>query len=129
MALLRITPLGCQRAAIISLIALITLCLLWETILAPLRPGGSWLMLKVLPLLIPLFGVLRGKRYTYQWSSMMILFYFTEGIVRAWSEKPPSSTLALIEIALSVVFYFATVSYAKITGLKPVAPPATPAAP
>ena len=81
-------------------------------------------MLKVLPLLIPLFGVLRGKRYTYQWSSMMILFYFTEGIVRAWSEKPPSSTLALIEIALSVVFYFATVSYAKITGLKPVAPAA-----
>ena len=124
MALLRITPLGCQRAAIISLIALITLCLLWETILAPLRPGGSWLMLKVLPLLIPLFGVLRGKRYTYQWSSMMILFYFTEGIVRAWSEKPPSSTLALIEIALSVVFYFATVYYAKITGLKPVVPPA-----
>ena len=129
MALLRITPLGCQRAAIISLIALITLCLLWETILAPLRPGGSWLMLKVLPLLMPLFGVLRGKRYTYQWSSMMILFYFTEGIVRAWSEKPPSSTLALIEIALSVVFYFATVYYAKFTGLKPVVPPATPAAP
>ena len=76
-------------------------------------------MLKVLPLLAPLFGVLRGKRYTFQWASMMILFYFTEGVVRAWSEKPPSSTLAFIEIALSVVFYFAAVYYAKLTGFKP----------
>jgi uncharacterized membrane protein len=118
---MRITALNCQRAAIASLIALIALCLLWETILAPLRPGGSWLMLKVLPLLIPLFGVLRGKRYTFQWASMMILFYFTEGVVRAWSEKPPSSTLALIEVALSVVFYFAAVYYAKLTGFKPAA--------
>ncbi len=99
---------------------MIALCLLWETILAPLRPGGSWLMLKVLPLLAPLFGVLRGKRYTFQWASMMILFYFTEGVVRAWSEKPPSSTLASIEIVLSVVFYFAAVYYAKLTGFKPM---------
>ncbi len=120
MALPRITARDCQRAAIVSLIALIALCLLWETILAPLRPGGSWLMLKVLPLLAPLFGVLRGKRYTFQWASMMILFYFTEGVVRAWSEKPPSSTLASIEIVLSVVFYFAAVYYAKLTGFKPM---------
>ncbi len=125
----QISALDCQRAAIISLVALIALCMLWETILAPLRPGGSWLMLKVLPLLIPLFGVLRGKRYTFQWASMMILFYFTEGVVRAWSEKPPSSTLASIEIALSVVFYFAAVYYAKFTGLKPAEATKVPAKP
>ena len=86
-------------------------------------------MLKVLPLLAPLFGVLRGKRYTFQWASMMILFYFTEGVVRAWSEKPPSSTLAFIEIALSVVFYFASVYYAKLTGFKPTVTSGKKAAP
>ncbi len=86
-------------------------------------------MLKVLPLLAPLFGVLRGKRYTFQWASMMILFYFTEGVVRAWSEKPPSSTLASIEIVLSVVFYFAAVYYAKLTGFKPTVTSGKKAAP
>ena len=36
-----------------SLLALIALCLAWELVLAPLRPGGSWLALKALPLCIP----------------------------------------------------------------------------
>ena len=73
------------------------------------------LVLKTLPLLIPLFGILRGKRYTYQWSSMFIWLYFTEGVVRAWSEKDLSSTLAMLEVALSLVFFFCVIFYAKLT--------------
>ena len=112
----------CQRVAIVSLIALIALGLAWEIFLAPLRPGGSWLMLKVLPLLLPLFGVLRGKRYTFQWACMLILLYFTEGVVRAWSDQSPSSTLAAVETALSCIFFLAAVCYAKLTALKVTAP-------
>ena len=104
-----------QGISITSLIALIALCLAWETWLAPLRPGGSALILKVLPLLVPLFGILRGKRYTYQWSSMLILFYFTEGVVRAWSDKGLSAQLALAEVVLSVLFFAATLYYSRIT--------------
>ena len=70
-------------AACSSLIMLIFLCLAWELRLAPVHPGGSWLALKCLPLLAPLFGLLNGRRYTYQWAAMLILLYFTEGIVRA----------------------------------------------
>lgn len=105
----------CHGTAIVSLIALIALCVAWETILAPLRPGGSWLMLKVLPLLLPVFGVLRGQRYTFQWASMLILLYFTEGVVRAWSDQRPSSAMASLEILLSSVFFFAAIFYAKLT--------------
>ena len=112
----------CQAVATITLIALIALCLSWEIFLAPLRPGGSWLMLKVLPLLLPLFGVLHGRRYTFQWASMLILLYFTEGVVRAWSDLPPSSTLAAMETALAAGFYFAAIFYAKLTGLKVISP-------
>ncbi|MGZ5859133.1 MAG: DUF2069 domain-containing protein, partial [Burkholderiaceae bacterium] len=66
-----------------SLLALIALCVAWELVLAPLRPGGSWMVLKVLPLLVPLRGVLKRDVYTLQWTSMLILIYFAEGIVRA----------------------------------------------
>ena len=51
----------------VALLALIALCVIWEGWLAPLRPGGSWMMLKALPLLPAVFGGLRGRRYTSQW--------------------------------------------------------------
>ncbi|MFW5432251.1 MAG: DUF2069 domain-containing protein [Methylophilaceae bacterium] len=104
-----------QAGASISLTALILLCLAWETILAPLKPGGSLLMLKTLPLLLPLFGILKGKRYTYQWASMLILLYFTEGVVRAWSDQGLSAKFAMMEIALSVAFFVCTIFYARHT--------------
>jgi uncharacterized membrane protein len=98
-----------------SLAALIVLCVAWELWLAPLRPGGSLAALKALPLSLPLAGIFSGKRYTYQWSSMLILAYFTEGVMRAWSETGVSRSLALAEIALSLVFFAAAVSYARLT--------------
>lgn len=98
-----------------SLIALILICLAWEGWLAPLRPEGSMLILKTVPLLIPLFGILRGKRYTYQWASMFILIYFTEGVVRAWSDVGLSAKLAMVEVFLTVVFFFCAIFYAKLT--------------
>ena len=98
-----------------SLIALIFLCLAWETVLAPLKPGGSLLMLKTLPLLLPLFGILKGKRYTYQWASMFILLYFTEGLVRAWADTGLSAKLALLEVVLTLIFFICAIYYAKLT--------------
>jgi uncharacterized membrane protein len=104
-----------QLGASASLLALILLTLAWETILAPLRPGGSLLMLKAVPLLIPLFGILHGKRYTYKWASMFILLYFTEGVVRAWSDTGLSSRLALLEILFTVLFFICAIFYARLT--------------
>ena len=98
-----------------SLIGLLLLCLAWEMWLVPLRPGGSLLALKALPLSLPIPGILNGKRYTYQWSSMLILAYFAEGVVRAWSERGTSQWLAAAEIALSLVFFAAAVAYARLT--------------
>lgn len=98
-----------------TLITLIFLCLAWELRLAPIQPGGSWLVLKSIPLLAPLFGILNGRRYTYQWASMLILLYFTEGIVRATTESGAGQWLASAEIALSLIFFGATVAYARLT--------------
>ena len=79
-----------------SLIALILLCLAWELRLAPIHPGGSWLALKAVPLLIPLRGILAGRRYTFQWSTMFILIYLCEGVVRAMTDHGPSQWLAVM---------------------------------
>lgn len=104
-----------QLTASASLVALILLCLTWEGWLAPLKPHGSLLILKTVPLLLPLFGILRGKRYTYQWACMFILFYFTEGVVRAWADQGLSSILDMIEVVLTVIFFSASIYYAKFS--------------
>ena len=104
-----------RLAASASLAALIVLCLAWELWLAPLRPGGSLLALKALPLALPLAGVFSGRRYTYQWASMLILAYLAEGVTRAWSEIGMARNLAVGEILLSLVFFAAAVSYARLT--------------
>ena len=98
-------------AAVISLLALIVLSLLWERWLAPIRPGGSWLMLKAVPLLLPLRGLLNGKRYTYQWSSLLILAYLTEGLVRATSDTGTSQWLAMLETALSSLYFISVLMF------------------
>ncbi len=104
-----------QLGASTSLIALILLCVAWESVLAPFKPNGSLLILKALPLLIPLFGILKGHRYTYQWASMFVLLYFTEGVVRAWSDTGASAKLALLEVALTLLFFSCAIYYAKLT--------------
>ncbi len=102
-----------QAGALASLLALIALGLAWEIWLAPLRPGGSWLSLKVLPLLAPLFGLLHGRRYTFQWTSFLALAYVVEGVVRGWSEAGPARTLALLEVMLSVALFACAVLGAR----------------
>ena len=99
--------LGTQWLAVGALSALLMLCLAWELWLAPLRPGGSWLALKALPLALPLAGLLKRRMYTFRWLSLLVWLYFTEGVVRAWSDQAPSRWLALAEIALCLVLFAA----------------------
>jgi uncharacterized membrane protein len=104
-----------NRLTVACLLALVALCVDWELWLAPIRPGGSWLALKALPLLLPLPGLLRGRRYTHQWTTLLILAYLTEGLVRATSDAGPSRLLAAAEIGLSVAVFAAAAVYCRIT--------------
>jgi len=102
------------QGATLALIALIVLCVLQEMWLAPLRPGGSWLVLKIVPLLFSLRGVIKKNNYALQWSSMLILLYFTEGIVRATSDRLPLSTyLSWVEVLLCLIFFYCALSYLR----------------
>jgi uncharacterized membrane protein len=101
--------------AVGSLAGLVVLGLAWEMWLAPLRPGGSWLALKVLPLVVPLAGLLKNRMYTYRWVSLMVWLYFTEGVVRAWSDTLPAGrALAGVEIVLCLLLFAACAWHVRL---------------
>lgn len=105
---------ACHVGAVASLVSLICLGTAWELFLAPLRPGGSWMVLKIIPLLLPLLGIIKRDIYTLQWSSMLILLYFGEGLVRATSDRDPlSAMLGWAEVALAAVFFFCSLFYLR----------------
>jgi uncharacterized membrane protein len=97
--------------AFVALAALTLLCIAWEWRLAPLRPGGSALVLKALPLAAALPGVLRRRLYTLQWASMLVLLYFAEGIVRGMTDPAPGNLLGWVEVALALVFFGCALAY------------------
>jgi uncharacterized membrane protein len=84
------------------------------SLMAPLRPGGTLLALKVLPLCFPLTGLLKNRMYTYRWLSLMIWLYFTEGVVRAWSDAAPSHYFALAEVFLCVALFIACTLHVRL---------------
>lgn len=95
---------GAHAVACGFYICLILLTVAWEGYAAPLRPGGSWLVLKSLPLLIPLRGLLHGRLPSIQWASLLTLPYLTEGLTRAWADSPPAAGWALAEALLCAAF-------------------------
>lgn len=96
-------------------IALFLLCVIWETVGAPLKSGGYWLALKgvlFLPLLPKLW---RGERYSYQVFSLLSLLYVLEGLMRIYSDAAPSKYFAMLEIILSVTIFFLVNKFAVRT--------------
>lgn len=93
--------------------ALVLLGLAWELWLAPLRPGGSLLVLKVVPLVLAIRSMARNRIRTYQLWSMLILIYLCEGIVRGMSDAQPSAALGWIEALLAAGGYLAVLLYVR----------------
>nr|WP_234414090.1 DUF2069 domain-containing protein [Ideonella sp. A 288] len=94
-----------RAVAVGSLLGLIVLGLAWELWLAP--TGRGTLAWKVLPLVLPLSGLLKHRMYTYRWVSLFVWLYFIEGVVRATTEPGIVVLLGSIEVLLCVVLFAA----------------------
>jgi uncharacterized membrane protein len=66
-------------ARILTLASLMSLAgcfFYWYGLLLPSPRLGLWLpVLLTAPLLLPLPGLVRGRAYTYAWTSLLVLFY------------------------------------------------------
>src|SRR3954453_9483027 len=113
-----------RTLTVAATVALIVLGLAWELWLAP--TGRGTLAVKVLPLLVPLPGLVRMRLYTYRWLSLAVLLYAAEGAVRASSERGTSAALAAAELALATILFTAFCLHVRAR-LRAGAPSPTPA--
>jgi len=99
-----------QRAVVALSFALVVLLVLWEMLLAPVRPGGSWLALKALPLGLVLPGLAKGRVRARQWASLLLPFYFGEGLVRGLTEACRHATVAWAAALLALAAFAAVLA-------------------
>ena len=102
----------CQYSCTILLILFIIFLILWESVLAPIRPGGSTLVLKAIPLCFPFLGILKGVRRSFQKLSLILQFYFLEAFVRVF-DAFPVNLFAFIEFLLSLILFILLILFLK----------------
>ena len=103
--------------ALISHQGLLFLLLAWHAWLVPSRyfPVSMVLLLLLTPLLLPLRGLLRGRPYTYAWTTFPALFYFTYNIGLSFG-PPADRPYAVAGVVLSGMLFTFAALYARWEG-------------
>ena len=94
---------GTRAATVVLLAALILLGLAWELWLAP--TGSRALALKVLPLALPVGGVLTLRLASYRALTLLVWLYVAEGAFRAATERGTAMQLAWLELLLCAALF------------------------
>lgn len=109
------TTVIARGTALTGYFGLLCLLPLWYTWLAPSEnmPAYIPLVFLVTPLLFPMIGLLRGKRYTYVWTSYLSLIYFAHGIGEVYT-LPGERWYAVTEILLSIMLFAGALIYVRL---------------
>ena len=104
------------RLALVSHLALLALIASWYLWLAPNTDYslGFVFGLWVLPLLLPLPGLLRARPYTFAWSGFILMLYLAHSLTVLWIGDSP--VLATAELLLTLTALGSGLSYARLEG-------------
>lgn len=90
--------------------ALLLLWIIW--ISPPESPKSIALAIALVPMLLPLRGILHGKNYTHSWASFLSLPYFAFG-VDALVHKAQNNWLGLLLMISSLLWFFGCIYFAR----------------
>lgn len=99
-----------------GLFGLMALLLNWFTWLAPSEtaPVALLLIVMVAPLLLPMRGLLHGRRYTHAWSGFLSLPYFLLGVDVAFNDAA-ERLYGLLEIGFALALFVGCTLYLRET--------------
>lgn len=101
------------RIAVLLLFAALALSVLaWQ--FSRLSEGSVWPLLLLAPLLAPLRGLLRGRRYTYAWSALLVIGYVAVGLTEVLAD-PAARLFPALVLFLSFALFIALVAFLRLT--------------
>ncbi|WP_371185975.1 DUF2069 domain-containing protein [Thalassotalea maritima] len=106
-----------RKIATYSYVALLAYMLAWLYWLAPsqsMSPTLTFVMF-ILPLLLPLKGIIQGKPYTFAWANFIIIFYMMYGLTTLWVAAD-ERWIAVGQLLLTTITFFASAYYSKYRG-------------
>lgn len=108
-----------RRLALGAYALLLVLVVCWEAWGAPLTPvaRGFWVTIKLVPLLVPLYWLVRGNAQAHVLAALLVLLYFCDGIVTTYlgakAGEPAQWGYGLCETLAAVIFIGAATFYAR----------------
>jgi len=66
----------------------------------------------MLPLLIPLYGLLKDKLYTYRWTGFLTMLYFMIGVSEAFSNSA-LRIYAVLTLILTLALFLSVMYYSR----------------
>lgn len=108
-----------RRIALFSHIALLSWMALWYLLLGSKFEYSTVfvLLVYVVPLLLPLHGVVSAKPYTHAWACFIVLYYFLHSITILYAE-PDYRWHAALELALATSMFIGCSMFARLRGLE-----------
>jgi len=105
-----------QTGVILAYLAVIVLQVLWHGLLPAPAGNRNWTLaiLAVIPLLLPMRGILGGRIRSMTWGGYLLVLYFVVGVMEAWS-NPPQRLPSLAQVALVLLY---TAFLVRLTGRK-----------
>ena len=106
-----------QRIALIGYIGLLILMPLWMYFVPP-QEGPLDVMslfVPIIPLLLPLRGIIKDNTYTYAWANFVVMLYFIHGLTMLWV-APDELIWVLLELLFASFMFIGCTYYARHRG-------------
>lgn len=106
-----------RAIALFGYFGLLIWMVLWHFVLIPDSPYSVLfrVLFWIVPLLLPLKGIVQGKPYTHAWANFIIMFYLLHGLTAIYSNAD-EWVYALIEILLATAMFIGCSFYARFRG-------------
>lgn len=106
-----------QRIALFGYFGLLILMPLWMFVFVP-REGhsiGFIFFVYILPLLLPLKGIIQDKPYTYAWANFIVMLYFIHSFTLLWIAQD-ELVWVLLELLFATCMFIGCTYYARHRG-------------
>lgn len=103
--------------ALVSHLLLLAWVTIWQFSLVEERVYSTTFiaLIYILPLLLPLRGIIAGKPYTHAWANFIVLFYIIHGFTAGYA-APDELLHAVIELVLATGMFIGCSAYARMRG-------------